>query len=56
MKVVKMKSSPEKPNPHNVSVCMLYDTEHVQVVHVELKPEEALKKAYHTFGRVFLYP
>ena len=44
MKVVKMKSSPEKPNPHNVSVRMLYDTEHAQPVHMELKPGEALKK------------
>jgi len=44
MKVVEMKSSPEKPNPHNVSVRMLYDTEHAQAVHIELKPGEALKK------------
>ena len=44
MKVIEMKSSPEKPNPHNVSVRMLYDTEHAQAVHIELKPGEALKK------------
>jgi mannose-6-phosphate isomerase-like protein (cupin superfamily) len=44
MKVVEMKSSPEKPNPHNVSVRTLYDTEHAQAVHIELKPGEALKK------------
>ena len=44
MKVVEMKSLPEKPNPHNVSTRMLYDTEHAQVVHIELKPGEALKK------------
>lgn len=44
MKVTEMKSSPEKPNPHNVSVRMLYDTEHAQAVHIELKPGEALKK------------
>ncbi len=44
MKVVEMKSSPEKPNPHNVSVRMLYDTEHAQTMHIELKPGEALKK------------
>jgi mannose-6-phosphate isomerase-like protein (cupin superfamily) len=44
LKVIEMKSSPEKPNPHNVSVRMLYDTEHAQAVHIELKPGEALKK------------
>ncbi len=44
MKVTEMKSSPEKSNPHNVSVRMLYDTEHAQAVHIELKPGEALKK------------
>jgi hypothetical protein len=44
MKVVKMKSSPEKPNPRNVSVRMLYDIEHAQAVHMELKPGEAFKK------------
>jgi quercetin dioxygenase-like cupin family protein len=44
MKVVDVKSSPEKPNPHNVSSRMLYDTEHAQAVHIELKPGEALKK------------
>lgn len=44
MKVTEMKLSPEKPNPHNVSVRMLYDTEHAQAVHIELKPGEALKK------------
>jgi Mannose-6-phosphate isomerase len=44
MKVVEMKSSPEKPNPHSVSVRMLYDTEHAQAVHIELKPGESLKK------------
>jgi mannose-6-phosphate isomerase-like protein (cupin superfamily) len=44
MKITEMKSSPEKPNPHNVSVRMLYDTENAQAVHIELKPGEALKK------------
>ncbi len=44
MKITDMKSSPEKPNPHNVSVRMLYDKENAQAVHIELKPGEALKK------------
>ena len=39
-----MKSAPEKPNPHNVSVRMLYDNENAQAVHIELKPGESLKK------------
>lgn len=44
MKVIEVKSSPEKPNPHNVSVRMLYDTEYAQAVHIELKPGEVLKR------------
>ena len=54
MKVIEMKSSPEKPNPHNVSVRTLYDTEHAQAVHIELKPGEALKK-HITPTDVFFY-
>jgi hypothetical protein len=34
MKIVEVKSLPEKPNLHNVNSCMLYDTEHAQVVHI----------------------
>jgi len=44
MKIVDMKSAPEKPNPHNVSVRKLYDTEYAQAMHIELKPGESLKK------------
>ena len=54
MKVVEMESSPEKPNPHNVSVRTLYDTEHAQAVHIELKPGESLKK-HTTPVDVFFY-
>jgi mannose-6-phosphate isomerase-like protein (cupin superfamily) len=54
MKVIEMKSSPEKPNPHNVSVRLLYDTEHAQAVHIELKPGETLKK-HTTPVDVFFY-
>lgn len=54
MKVTEMKSSPEKPNPHNVSVRMLYDTEHAQAVHIELKSGEALRK-HITPTDVFFY-
>ncbi len=44
MKIVAVKSAPEKANPHNVSVRMLYDKEHAQTIHIELKPGESLKK------------
>ncbi len=44
MKIVDVKSAPEKPNPHNVSVRKLYDTEYAQAIHIELKPRESLKK------------
>jgi mannose-6-phosphate isomerase-like protein (cupin superfamily) len=54
MKITEMKSSPEKPNPHNVSVRMLYNTYHAQAVHIELKPGEALKK-HITPTYVFFY-
>jgi mannose-6-phosphate isomerase-like protein (cupin superfamily) len=54
MKIVEVKSLPEKPNPHNVSIRMLYDTEHAQAVHIELKPGEALKK-HITPTDVFFY-
>ncbi|MDD3043391.1 MAG: cupin domain-containing protein [Methanosarcinaceae archaeon] len=44
MKIIDAMSAEEKPNPHNVSVRKLYDTEHAQVMHIELKPGEKLKK------------
>ncbi|GAI85563.1 unnamed protein product [marine sediment metagenome] len=44
MKILDVKSAPEKPNPHNVSVRKLYDTEYAQAMHIELKPGEGLKK------------
>ncbi len=44
MKIVDVKSAPEKPNPHNVSVRKLYDMEYAQAMHIELKPGESLKK------------
>ena len=55
MNVIEMKSSPEKPNPHNVSVRMLYDRENAQAVHIELKPGEALKSISHQsmFSSIF---
>lgn len=44
MKTLYVKTVPENPNPHKVSVRKLYDTENAQVMHIELKPGEALKK------------
>ncbi len=43
MKIVDVKSAPEKPNPHNVNVRLLYDKEHAQAMHIEMKPGERLK-------------
>ncbi|MDK2833473.1 MAG: hypothetical protein PWP14_2088 [Methanolobus sp.] len=37
-------NEPDRENPHGVSVKKLYDTEHAQVMHIELKPGEKLKK------------
>ena len=44
MKIIPVESAPEKSNPHNVSVRMLYDKEHAQAIHIELKVGESLKK------------
>ncbi len=44
MKIVDVKRAPEQPNPHNVSVRKLYDTEYAQAMYIELKPGESLKK------------
>ena len=44
MKMIDAKKASEHENPHGVSVNKLYDTEHVQVMHMELKPGESLKK------------
>lgn len=44
MKVVEYRDVEVGKTPHNVDVRKLYDNEHVQVVHIELKPGEALLK------------
>ncbi len=44
MKITSFKTESDKENPHGVSVKKLYDTEHAQVMHIELKPGESLKK------------
>jgi mannose-6-phosphate isomerase-like protein (cupin superfamily) len=54
MKIVELSKAPEKENPHNVIAKGLYDTEQTQVVHLELKPGEALK-LHKTPMNVFFY-
>jgi len=54
MKIVEVKYAPEKPNPNNVSVRVLYDTEHAHAAHIELKPGESIKK-HITPTNVFFY-
>ena len=44
MKITDVLSLPEKENPHRVSVRAAYKNEHATVMHVELKPGEALKR------------
>lgn len=42
IKITELKSVPEKPNKHNVSVRKMLDTESAQAMHIELKPGEGL--------------
>ncbi len=44
MKFFKWQDVEVKPNPHGVDARMLYDSEHVQLVHILLKPRERLKR------------
>ena len=44
MKVVEYKDVEVGKTPHKVDVRKLYDNEHVQVVHIQLQPGEALLK------------
>lgn len=44
MKITSFRSETDRENPHGVSVKKLYDTEHAQVMHIELRPGEKLKK------------
>jgi mannose-6-phosphate isomerase-like protein (cupin superfamily) len=54
MKAAKASSALERPNAHNVSVKKLMDTEHAQVLLMELKPGEGLK-SHITPVDVFFY-
>lgn len=44
MKTIQVALAQNIKNPHGVAVNKLYDTEHAQVMHITLKPGEALKK------------
>ncbi|KGK97843.1 cupin [Methanococcoides methylutens] len=54
MKIIDLEKAPEKDNPHNVLAKGLFDTDQVQVVHLELKPGESLK-LHKTPMNVFFY-
>ena len=54
MKITNYKTAEPKKNPHGVTVNKLHDNEHVQVMHIELKPGEALK-THTTPVDVFFY-
>ncbi|MBT3363944.1 MAG: cupin domain-containing protein [Chloroflexi bacterium] len=44
MKTINVSSAPLNPNPHSVDARKLYDTQHAQAMHLELKPGQALLK------------
>ena len=44
MQITNVASQPIKQNPHNVDAKKLYDKEHGQAMHIELKPGESLRK------------
>jgi len=44
MKIIDVSSADSHPNPHNVDVKKLYDTEHAQAMHITLQPGQSLKK------------
>ncbi len=44
MQTIDAKAAPTIPNPHQVAVSKLHDSEHAQAMHITLKPGESLKK------------
>ena len=44
MKIIDIKDVPIADTPHKVAVKKLMDFEHATIVHIELKPGEAVKK------------
>ncbi len=43
MKTVDARTAPSSKNPHGIHAARLYDTEHAQVVYLNLQPGEQLK-------------
>jgi len=54
MEIINAKSADTFMNPHNVKAAKLYDSEHVQAIHITLEPGESLKK-HITLVDVFFY-
>ncbi len=54
MKITKFTENDAVKNPHGVDARKLHESEHVQVVHILLKPGESLKK-HATAVDVFFY-
>jgi mannose-6-phosphate isomerase-like protein (cupin superfamily) len=44
MRTLDIRNAECQPNPHGVEARKLYDSEHAQVLHLTLKPGEALKR------------
>ncbi len=44
MKTIRIKDIPPNPNPHRVETIKFHENEHVQAVHITLKPGERLRK------------
>lgn|SRR5450759_692771 len=54
MKAIEIKNIPVSPNPHGIETRKFHENEHVQAVHITLKPGEKLKK-HITAVDVFFY-
>lgn len=54
MKTIEIKNVPVNPNPHGIETRKFHENEHVQAVHITLKPGEKLKK-HITAVDVFFY-
>ncbi len=54
MKITSYLDNPKMNNPHGVDAKMLHSSEHVQVVHMHLKPGQSLKR-HTTPVDVFFY-
>jgi hypothetical protein len=44
MKTIEIKNVPVSSNPHGIETRKFHENEHVQAVHITLKPGEKLKK------------